>query len=54
MEEKEINGWKYYRSPNDGKMIAYYESAKEQLIFETDESFYKWFKSEERESEQRV
>lgn len=46
--EKEINGWKYYRNPSHGKMVAYYPNT-ELLIFDTDESFEKWLEAEEKE-----
>lgn len=46
---QEINGWKYYRSSTDGKMIAYYRSAGEQLIFETDKAFENWLEAEKSE-----
>ena len=44
----EINGWKIYRNPQHGKIVAYHEcgSDPEQLIFDTDESFEKWLKLE--------
>lgn len=48
-EEKEINGWKYYRNPVHGRMVAYYRSVGEQLIFEKDEAFDRWLKAEEKE-----
>lgn len=44
--EKEVNGWKYYRSPIHGKMVAYHRVAGEQLTFETDEGFEKWLETE--------
>lgn len=48
MNETEINGWKYYRSSSDGKMVAYYKDV-EQLVFQTDEAFERWLDSESKE-----
>lgn len=48
---KEINGWRIYRNPSHGKMVAYHPigSNPESLIFETDESFLNWLETERRE-----
>lgn len=49
MENKKvINGWIYYCSSSDGKMIAYYPNV-EQLVFETDEAFERWLEDEKKE-----
>ena len=48
-KEKEINGWKYYRNPMHGKMVAYHKAGQEQLTFSNDESFKRWLESEMKE-----
>lgn len=48
IKEMEVNGWRYYRNPVDGKMVAYYPNV-EQMIFKTDEAFEKWLEDEKNE-----
>ena len=51
IEEKEVNGWKYYRNPEHGLMVAYYKDV-EQIIFENDEAFFRWLECEFEETGQ--
>jgi hypothetical protein len=50
-KEKEINGWKYYRNPEHGNMVAYHKggSSPEQLVFSSEEAFEKWLDAEKKE-----